>query len=195
MSTSREDAKERRRQALLKAAAQIMAEKGFHQTRLADVGAKTGVSGPALYRHFSGKGDLLAKVLIDISVRLVDGAREAMEGGANADPETRLRALVARHAEFAATESDLIRVQEREIDNLVDEDLDKVRSIQRTYLRIWTDALLECMPDLERGEARLRVQMVAGLINASRHVIHWAGPELVREQAQKMATEALLAPR
>lgn len=193
MPTSRRDAKEQRRKELLAAAARIMAEKGFHQTRLADVGAAVGISGPGLYRHFSSKNDLLAKVLIDVSIRLVDGAREELTMDRDATPRARLEALVRRHAEFAATEPDLIRVQEREISNLSDDMRDKVRSLQRTYLRMWTDILVECKPGLDRSEARLRVQLVAGLINSSRHVIHWAGPELVRTQSEEMANAALLA--
>lgn len=194
MSTERERAKRRRREELLAAAAEIMAERGFHQTRLGDVGASVGISGPGIYRHFEGKDDLLAQVLIDISIRLVDGARaviaEHREKG-DPDPQAVLDDLVAFHVEFAVTEPDRIRVQEREIRNLVDQASEKVRSLQRTYLGMWTDVLMQCRPDLDRTQARLRVQLAAGLINSSRHVIHWAGPELVRDQATRMAHASL----
>lgn len=196
MSTERERAKERRREELLSAAAEIMAERGFHQTRLGDVGATVGISGPGIYRHFEGKDDLLAQILIDISIRLVDGARAVLEEhGAYAagEPWEVLTDLVGFHVEFAVTEPDRIRVQEREIRNLVDHAAEKVRSLQRTYLGLWTDVLMECLPELDRSQARLRVQLAAGLINSSRHVLRWAGPELVREQTTMMATASLKA--
>ncbi len=196
MGTAREKAKEQRRRELLAAAASIMAERGFHQTRLGDVGAVVGISGPGIYRHFDGKDDLLAQVLIEISIRLVDGARavvnrhrEAGEG----DPAVVLADLVDFHVEFAVTEPDRIRVQEREIRNLVAHALEKVRSLQRTYLSLWTDALLQCRPDLERAQARLRVQLAVGMVNSSRHVMHWAGPDMVRDQATRMALASLWA--
>lgn len=195
MPTSRRDAKDRRRQELLRAAAQIMAEKGFAKTRLADVGEAVGVSGPALYRHFSGKDDLLATVLVDISIRLVDGARAVLAEFEEEGPERQLRELIAGHSQFAATEPELITIQGREMENLTGEPRDKVRSLQRTYLRMWTDVLLGCKPELERTEARLRVQLVAGLINASRHVVHWAGEDLTRAQSEPMALASLLADR
>lgn len=196
MSTERERAKERRREELLAAASEIMAECGFHQTRLGDVGASVGISGPGIYRHFAGKDDLLAEVLIDISIRLVDGARavlEKHEAYVAGEAQAVLADLVAFHVEFAVTEPDRIRVQEREIRNLVDHAAEKVRSLQRTYLGLWTDVLMRCQPELDRAQARLRVQLAAGLINSSRHVLRWAGPELVREQATMMAMASLEA--
>lgn len=196
MPTARELAKLKRRQELLNAAARIMAERGFHQTRLSDVGAEVGISGPGVLRHFASKDELLETLLVDISIRLVDGARAAIsshEESGSADPDDLMRALVLRHVEFASTEPDIIRVQGREIHNLEPEALTKVRSLQLTYLRMWTDVLLECRPGLGREAARLRVQLAAGLINSVRYVIHWAGPDLVREQAYRMAVAALLA--
>lgn len=196
MVTEREKAKERRREELLAAAAEIMAERGFHQTRLGDVGAAVGISGPGVYRHFASKDDLLAQILIEISIRLVDGARAVLAAHRDSegvDPSVILRDLVAFHVEFAVTEPSRIRVQEREIRNLQAHALDKVRSLQRTYLGLWTDVLLQCRPDLERGEARLRVQLAAGLINSSRHVIRWAGADMVRGQASRMALASLEA--
>ncbi|QGU02559.1 HTH-type transcriptional repressor KstR2 [Corynebacterium kalinowskii] len=196
MPTARELAKIQRRKELLAAAARIMAVRGFHQTRLSDVGAEVGISGPGVLRHFASKDELLEMLLVDISIRLVDGARAAMaehaESGST-DPEDLMRALVTRHVEFASNEPDIIRVQGREIHNLEPEALTKVRSLQLTYLRLWTDVLLECRPDLGRATARLRVQLAAGLINSVRYVIHWAGEDLVREQAYLMAVDALLS--
>ncbi|WIM68388.1 TetR/AcrR family transcriptional regulator [Corynebacterium breve] len=196
--TSRKEAKDKRRRELLEAAAEIMANKGFHQARLSDVGAAVGISGPALYRYFSSKEDLLAEMLIDISIRLVDGAREIVEKhqgseGEEADPVQVLQALVDFHVEIAVTEPNLIRVQQREINNLDGNSAEKVKSLQRTYLGIWTDLLLSARPSLGRKAARLRTQFAAGLVNSSRFVIHWSGPDLIREHAGVMAMGALLA--
>ena len=121
MATAREMAKAKRRQEILAAAAKIMAEKGFHQTRLGDVGAAVGISGPGLYRHFDSKEALLADILTEISIRLVDGARDAFlrnELTAESDPGAVINELIAMHVEVAMTEPDLIRVEGREIENL-----------------------------------------------------------------------------
>jgi len=194
VATAREMAKAKRRQEILSAAATIMAAKGFHQTRLGDVGAAVGISGPGLYRHFDSKEALLADILTEISIRLVDGARDAFlrnELTAESDPEAVLNELIAMHVEVAVTEADLIRVQGREIENLEESVREKVKSLQRTYLGLWADALQRARPDLDRATARIRVQLVAGLVNSARYVLHWADLEELRKDVTKMARAAL----
>ncbi len=65
-----------RRLQLLAAAERLFAERGFLAVRLEDIGAAAGVSGPAIYRHFPNKEALLVELLVGISTRLLDGARE-----------------------------------------------------------------------------------------------------------------------
>lgn len=189
----RTEARRRREAEILSAAAAILADRGFHQTRLEDVGSAVGISGPALYRYFSGKEELLAQILIDISIRLVDGARAVLDRAKsnNWGPEETLRGLLSHHVHFAVTEPDRIRVQEREGGNLAPEQSAKVRSLQRLYMVLWVDALRELQPELTSDEAQLKVQLTAGLINSSRHVLKWAGPEATRDNAFEMALAAL----
>lgn len=64
-----------RRAEILEAAADLFAARGFHGVSIEDIGAAVGVSGPALYRHFSGKEALLTEMLLDISERLREQGR------------------------------------------------------------------------------------------------------------------------
>ena len=61
-------AKEQRRVELLRAAASIMADKGFHGTRLEEVGEAVGISGPGVYRHFSGKEEILTELMTGLGI-------------------------------------------------------------------------------------------------------------------------------
>ena len=49
----------RRRQRILHAAAELVAEHGYHEVGMADIGAAAGITGPAVYRHFDGKSAVL----------------------------------------------------------------------------------------------------------------------------------------
>jgi AcrR family transcriptional regulator len=51
------------RERLLRAAAEVFAERGYDGTRVADIAAAAGVSNGALYAHFASKADLLADAL------------------------------------------------------------------------------------------------------------------------------------
>ncbi|MFI6500071.1 TetR family transcriptional regulator [Nonomuraea typhae] len=51
------------RERLLRAAADVFAERGYDGTRVADIAASAGVSNGALYAHFGSKADLLVAAL------------------------------------------------------------------------------------------------------------------------------------
>lgn len=51
------------RERLLRAAADVFAERGYDGTRVADIAATAGVSNGALYAHFPSKADLLVNAL------------------------------------------------------------------------------------------------------------------------------------
>src|SRR5215467_3219715 len=51
------------RQRLLRAAADVFAERGYDGTRVADIAAAAGVSNGALYAHFASKAELLVDAL------------------------------------------------------------------------------------------------------------------------------------
>src|ERR1700687_1320073 len=66
-----------RKDLLLNAAAAQFRERGYHNVSLDDIAADVGISGPAMYRHFNGKQDVLAQV-ID---RGLDEIRTALGAG------------------------------------------------------------------------------------------------------------------
>ena len=61
-ATRRSRAKSDRRSQLIAAAERLVAERGYLAVRLEDIGAAAGVSGPAIYRHFPTRADLIVAV-------------------------------------------------------------------------------------------------------------------------------------
>lgn len=212
MSTvvSREQAKAERRRALLTAAAQLFAERGFERVSLDDLGAAVGVSGPAVYRHFAGKQAVLAALLVDASAGLLDGARAVLaehdaSGGMRADGDARtdaassipdarqmLRALVAFHVAFAVENPDVIRVQSADLESLADADRRTVRGLQRQYVELWVDVLEALHPGEQRSLLRTRAHAAFGLMNSTPHSARGAA----RDTRAVLATmaEAALSP-
>ena len=94
-----------RREVLLREAARLFAERGFHGTTIEDIGAAGGISGPGVYKHFASKDAVLASLLVGISERLLEGGRAQVEQAAG-DADALAR-LVASHAEFALRDPDL----------------------------------------------------------------------------------------
>ena len=155
MATRRGAAKAARRAELLTAAAKLMAQRGFAAVRLEDIGAVVGISGPAMYRYFDSKSDLLDQLLIDVSERLVAGGEEAIAAGGRG--EQVLRRLIDFHIDVIVSKPDLITVQDRELLSLSDDARHWVRSLQRRYVERWVDVLVAHDPQV-RSEARVRVR-------------------------------------
>src|ERR1700761_2329096 len=104
------------REKLLDEAARLFARRGFHGTSTEDLGAACGISGPAVYKHFASKDEVLEVMLVGISERLLAGGREVV--GRYPDASAALRRLISFHADFTFSEPDLIRVQDRDLANL-----------------------------------------------------------------------------
>lgn len=171
--TERGRAKADRHDALLREAARLFAERGFHGVSLEDIGAAVGVSGPAVYRHFAGKQALLGALLTGVSERLLDGGSAVV--ASTADPREQLRGLVAFHVDFALADSDVIRVQDRDLASLGDEDRRTVRKLQRAYGELWVGALAARDPDADPEDLRTRAYACFGLINSTPHSVRRRG--------------------
>ena len=102
-----------RQEQLLREAARMFAEYGYHGVSIEDLGSAVGISGPAVYKHFSSKDALLADLLVGISEDLLEGGRVEVAGSRS--PAEALERLVDRHLAFSLSEPDLIRVQDRGI--------------------------------------------------------------------------------
>jgi AcrR family transcriptional regulator len=152
--TQRSRAKESRRQALLSAAATLFAVNGFNRVSLEDLGAAAGVSGPAVYRHFPGKQAVLGALLLTVSQDLLDGGRHVVADAA--DPSAALARLVQFHVDFALSNPDVIRVQDRDFSNLTSEDQAQVRALQRSYVEVWVDVLAGIHGTTDTADLRMR---------------------------------------
>ena len=69
----------RRRDAIVTAAADLFRERGFRATSLDDIGAVAGVSGPAIYRYFKSKNDIVEAIAQQYSDQ-VGAALDAITG-------------------------------------------------------------------------------------------------------------------
>ncbi|RNF92899.1 TetR/AcrR family transcriptional regulator [Streptomyces botrytidirepellens] len=161
-----------RREQILKEAARLFAERGFHGVGVDEIGAAVGISGPGLYRHFAGKEAMLAELLVGISGRLLTGgkrrAAEATEAGDA--PAALLDSLIEGHIDFALDDRPLIILHDRELDRLRDTDRKLVRSLQRQYVELWVEVVRRVYPGLAEADARACVHAVFGLLNSTPHL-------------------------
>jgi len=179
-----------RHQQILDTAASLFAERGFHGVSVHDIGSACGISGPALYKHFASKGDILTQSLTAISERLLAEGR--VRADAASDSEAALDALIGWHIDFALGNPALIIIQEREWANLNSAGRKEVRSLQLAYIDVWVDTVCALRGDLDPTEARAGVQATFGLLNSTPHSAR-ISESAMRTRLARMARAALLS--
>ncbi len=148
---------------MLAIAADLFAARGFHNVTVDDIGAAAGVSGPALYYHFTGKEALLGEMLVSISQHLLDGATLL----ADHRSDDLLERLIHFHCEFAVDNRSLITVHFRDLIYATASDERRVRRLQSRYAALWVDAVLARVGGIDEHTARAAVHATFGLINST----------------------------
>lgn len=158
-----------RREQILKHAARLFAERGFHGVGVDEIGAAVGISGPGLYRHFPGKDAMLAELLVGISERLLEGGRQRSADASGQGPAAVLASLIEGHIDFALDDRPLITLHDRELDRLREDDRRRVRQLQRQYVELWVGVVRQLYGLVPEAEARAAVHAVFGLLNSTPH--------------------------
>jgi AcrR family transcriptional regulator len=159
---------------------------------LEDLGSAVGVSGPAVYRHFPSKQAVIVALLVEASERLLRGGRTVVDEAP--DDDAALRSLIAFHTDFALTEPDVIRVQDRDLEVLPPDEQETVRTLQRTYVDLWVGVLSRLAPTTERAELRLRAQATFGLLNSTPFSARGLSAARMRALLEEMALASLGRP-
>jgi AcrR family transcriptional regulator len=150
---------------ILDAAAALFYEKGFHGVGVDEIGARVGISGPALYRHFSGKDEILATLFNEAMDELI-GAAAAVYS----DPQRDLERLIHHHVEFSISHRHLINVYQREDRSLAEPWRKHFDRRMQQYASRWEAALARCFPEASPPQIAAGTQAAIGLIHS---VAYW----------------------
>jgi AcrR family transcriptional regulator len=156
-----------RREQILETAAELFAAKGFHGVSVGEIGRACGISGPALYKHFSSKDAVLAAMLVGISELLLEEGQVRVARAP--DAREALESLVAWHIDFALRHRTLIVVQDRDWQSLPPDARERVRGLQREYVDVWATQLRRFHRGLHTDRARAMAHAAFGLINSTPH--------------------------
>jgi AcrR family transcriptional regulator len=154
-----------RERQILDAAAALFYGKGFHGVGVDEIGQRVGISGPALYRHFTGKDQILASLFSETMDELI-----AATAVVYTDPDRDLERLVRHHVDFALEQRHLVNVYQREEKSLVEPWRTHFQRRQRIYASRWEDALRRCFPSASDGRIAASAQAAIGMIHS---VAHW----------------------
>ncbi len=152
---------DKRREAILRAAARLYARQGFNGASVADLAKACKSSKSLIYHYFLSKEDILHQVMAAHLDALVAAATAATRGGA---PEEKFRALTRAFMRLYVGARDEHKVLLNELDNLAPGPRAEVIGKQRRIIAIVEEMIGELRP--ETGPLALPLAMLFfGMIN------------------------------
>ncbi|WP_243788313.1 TetR/AcrR family transcriptional regulator [Saccharopolyspora gloriosae] len=173
-----------RREKLLAAAVPLFRKQGFHTVSMEEIGTAAGINASSVYRHFSGKADLLAAVYYRAADRLAVATGQALDDAG--DAATALRGLVGAYIDFAFGNRDLLAIYLSEYRNLPTDDRHALRRAQRDHIRQWVTLTGQVRPGARHPQ--VTVQAALNVIN---DLAMPTTPLAAPEQAAHLALDVL----
>jgi AcrR family transcriptional regulator len=158
---------------ILQAAAGLFRDRGFHGVSVDEIGKQVGITGGALYHHYSGKDEILATLLMDAMDKVVVETDEMFE-----DPRAELEFLVRHHARFAVANESLLAIYAHEHRALVEPWKRLFVRRVHEHAKRWERAVARCYPGLPAADVSLAVQASIGLLHS---VVFWPAAVLDRD--------------
>jgi len=135
---------DKRREAIVEAAARLYAQRGFRGASVADLAEQCRTSKSLIYHYFPSKDDILYEVMAAHLDALVDAADDAMRGGSARE---RLQALTLSFMDLYVGARDSHKVLLNELDNLPAQRRSQVVAKQRWIIAVVETLVLEIRPD------------------------------------------------
>jgi len=155
-----------RQREILALAARLFRERGYHATTMADIGTAAGISGPAIYRHFAGKDELLHVAVWTLARRNAEAVR-LVRSAAPPEPEAQLRALVHAFVKTVVEERDIACVYLFETRHATENMVAQFREIEWKWQQEWLNALLAVRPELDEATAHTLVRAAVFLAGSA----------------------------
>jgi len=178
-----------RRLELINAAARLFASRSYYAVTVDDIGEALGLSGPALYRHFSSKEALLVAVFDQVIEQQSERLHESLAKAGN--PRAALESMVGSHVEFAVEQRENMAVWRQEFHHLPEADSWRLRRAQRLYVEEWVHVVHELRPDLNDASVRALVHGVLGLLQSPSDFQSGLADEGVKNLLMSMAVAAV----
>jgi AcrR family transcriptional regulator len=169
---------------ILAAARDLFYERSFAAVGVDEIGQRAGVTGPAIYRHFRGKDEILSTLFDDAIDRLTEATAVSEE-----DPWAELDALARGHALFVMSERKLAGVKIREERSLAEPFRRRLHRRERRYVERWIDCLRRCYPDRDEAELTTAAHVALGALNS---IATWSADAVQGEETAEIIVAVVL---
>jgi AcrR family transcriptional regulator len=181
-----------RRAEILAAAIPLFAREGFANVTNGQIAEAVGLVPSAIYRHYSGKVDILVAACLQAARLLGQAVEQSLEGVT--DPRDALVALAATYVAYSFEHTELTSVAESEVVGLpADRQLPLILA-QREHIAVWEQHLLLARPDLDLRQARVLVHAGFGAVVEAGRRLRWRDTNEHRDAITALVVSALGLP-
>lgn len=157
---------------LLRTAAAVFAEKGYHSASIRDISRATGISLSGLYYYFRSKEELLFLIQDHCFETVVDNLEARLAEAC--DPAERLHVLVDNHLRFFAANMNEMKVLSHEASALTGELRKQVNARKRHYVDLCESVVGGLRPEDDPAARRAAAFSLFGMMN---WIYTWYHPE------------------
>lgn len=151
-----------RRAEILAAAVPLFARDGFANVTNAQIAQAAGLATSAIYRHYTGKVDILVAACLQAAGLLAQAVDRSLHQAR--DPRQAVVALTAAYVAYCFEHNALNSVAEAEIRGLPDDVRRPLILAQREHIAVWEQQLRAARPELDPRQARLLVHAGFGVV-------------------------------
>jgi AcrR family transcriptional regulator len=162
-TTSRTLAKAQRREEIIAAAIQLFSRKGYTNTSIWDISAALGLTGPAMYRYFGGKEQILVAALDDNWERL----SRSMARVVQLPPTECLTELVREYTAMTVDDGIYFLLWANERHSLPASYVEHCKRKQHLYISEWESLLRAVRQELSEEQAHLLVHAAFALMHST----------------------------
>lgn len=143
-----------RKEQLAGVAAELFRTRGYHEVGISDIASVAGVTGPAIYRHFTDKQDILGHVVRSGLDELTHATRLAL-GEGDAPAPNRIETLLSTLAKLSVDRREVAALWRSQRRYMRSSDQEELRRRSTELLGMWTRALHATRPELSYPDAEL----------------------------------------
>ncbi len=178
-----------RREALLREAIRLFAQRGYASVGIEDIAASLDIAGQSVYNHFPSKHAMLETALTRGGAHLQLQVSRALAEASDASDA--LRRLSRSYVEFAVHHSDLVELLANGSLDLPDAEHDASVAAQRDHVEDWNYLLREARPDLDAARGRITVHAAIGLVNDVVRTPHLRAQKTIERDLESLCQRVL----
>lgn len=177
---------------ILRAAAALFRERGYEGTKVDDVGSAVGLTGPAIYRHFSSKEHLLVAV-IEREFDLFEERLRAEVVDTQSSPTAALERYVRLAVSTVLEDRGVVSALPGYLRSLPPDVERRLTDRHHRIVHRWAKVLRAVRPELSAYEAQAITVVVSSLINSVALENIRLESDNLRTRVERMAMAAFLS--